>query len=86
MATGGNVGKLIRTLQDFNFVKKRKVDETQDENNRGSSQVKMCFVGPPFTLLATLVPQNLFVNPRHDGDGIGFSCSRWTITLYRHRG
>ena len=33
MATGCDGGKRTRTLLDFNFVKKRKFDEEQDEND-----------------------------------------------------
>jgi len=36
MATGGDGGKQSRTLLDFYFVKKRKFDEEQDENDLGS--------------------------------------------------
>ena len=51
MATGGDVGKLTTTLLDFNFIKREKFDEEQDENDRGSNWVRMCFVGPPAILL-----------------------------------
>ena len=46
MATCGDGGKRSRTLLDFNFVKKRKFDEEQDKNDRGSDQGKtrLCFV------------------------------------------
>ena len=39
MATRGDRGKRSRTLLDFNFVKKRKFDEEQDENDRGKTHV-----------------------------------------------
>lgn len=40
MAIGGDRGKRSRTLLHFNFVKKRKFDEEQDENHRGSNRGK----------------------------------------------
>ena len=33
MATCSNIGKQTRTLLDFNFVKKRKFNEEQDESS-----------------------------------------------------
>lgn len=44
MATGADGGKRSRTLLDFNFVKKKKFDEEQDENDQGSDRGKTCFV------------------------------------------
>ena len=40
MATRGDGGKRGRTLLDFNFVKKRKFDEEQGENDRVSDRGK----------------------------------------------
>ena len=37
VATGSDGGKRTKTLLDFNFVKKRKVDEEQDENDQKAS-------------------------------------------------
>ena len=44
MAIGGDGEKRTRTLLDFNFVKKKKFDEEQDENDWGSDRVKLFFV------------------------------------------
>ena len=52
MTTGSDGGKRIKTLLDFNLVKKWKFDEKQDENDQGSDdRSKMCFVEPPVTLI-----------------------------------
>ena len=44
MATGGDGGKVTRTLLDFDFVEKRKFSEEQDENDRAIDRGKTCLM------------------------------------------
>ena len=57
-----------RLFARFNFVKKMKVDEEYNENDRGSNRIKMCFVGPStnsfgnsnYSVLTFLTPPPFF--------------------------
>ena len=40
MATGGGGVKRNRTLLDFNFIKKKKISEDQEENEQDDEQGK----------------------------------------------
>ena len=44
MVAGSDEGKQTRNLLDLNVVNKRKFDEEQDKNDRGSNRGKTSFV------------------------------------------
>ena len=64
---------MVRTLLDLNFVNRRKFDDEQDKNDRGSNWDKTCFMfcgASPYTLLATLASLSRTDNP----DSLAWKC------------